>query len=101
MTNQADFKDHPHSISIHDKGAAKSGRASSPRGRSKKNPVTDEHIRAAEDVMMGKAMIHLSPEDFDELLAEISGPAEPMPALVELFKRPAPWDPGYKYKPKR
>ena len=82
-------------MSARKKTASKSSRASPPRGQSKKNPVTDERIRAAEDVMMGKAIIHLSPENFDELLAEISDPAKPVPALVELFKRPAPWDPGY------
>lgn len=69
------------------------------RGSSREDFVRDVIVRHAEDVVVESQMIRLSPEDFAEFLEVLSAPPKPVPELVELFKRPAPWEPGY--KPKR
>jgi uncharacterized protein (DUF1778 family) len=37
----------------------------------------------------------MSPEGFSDFIAALSGPASPVPEMVKLAKRPAPWEPGY------
>ena len=51
--------------------------------------------RAAEDVLMENRLIRMSPEGFADFMAVLSGPATPAPEMVELSRRPAPWEPGY------
>jgi uncharacterized protein (DUF1778 family) len=51
--------------------------------------------RAAEDVLMEHRPIRMSPEGFAGFMALLTGPAAPVPEIVELAKRPAPWEPGY------
>ena len=65
------------------------------RGCSREEFVRDVIVRHAEVVMMESQMIRLSPEDYAEFLDELSDPPAPVPEMVELFKRPAPWEPGY------
>ena len=65
------------------------------RGCSREEFVRDVIVRHAEVVVMESQMIRLSPEDFAEFLKELSDPPSPVPEMVELFKRPAPWEPGY------
>jgi uncharacterized protein (DUF1778 family) len=52
-------------------------------------------VRAAEDVLMENRLIRMSPEGFADFMAALSGPARPVAEMVELLKRPAPWQPGY------
>lgn len=66
------------------------------RGCSREEFVRDVIVRHAEDAVMESQMIRLSPEDFAEFLEVLSAPPAPVPEMVELFKRPAPWEPGYK-----
>lgn len=42
--------------------------------------------------------IRMSPEGFADFMAVLSGAAAPMPEILELTKRPAPWEPGYAVK---
>jgi uncharacterized protein (DUF1778 family) len=51
--------------------------------------------RAAEGVLMGNRPIRMSKKAFAQLLAVLSGPVAPVPEMVELAKRPAPWESGY------
>jgi uncharacterized protein (DUF1778 family) len=37
----------------------------------------------------------MSPEGFAEFMAVLSAPAAAIPEVVELAKRPAPWEPAY------
>lgn len=69
------------------------------RGCSREEFVRDVIVRHAEDIVMESQLIRLSPEDFAEFLELLSAPPTPVPEMVELFKRQAPWEPGY--KPKR
>jgi hypothetical protein len=43
--------------------------------------------------------IRMSREGFAEFMAVLSGPATPVPEMVEVAKRPAPWAPGYAARP--
>ncbi len=53
---------------------------------------------AAEDVLMETAPIRMSPAGFKAFLAALSGPATPVPEMVELFQRAAPWENASKKK---
>jgi uncharacterized protein (DUF1778 family) len=70
-------------------------RAAGLRGRSRTDFVREAAVRAAEDVLMENRLIRMSPEGFADFMAALSGPATEVPEMVELAKRPAPWEPGY------
>jgi uncharacterized protein (DUF1778 family) len=69
-------------------------RASRLRGRSRTDFVRDAAVRAAEDVLMETTPIRMSAEGFDAFIAAVSVPTVPIPEMVELFRRVAPWDAG-------
>jgi uncharacterized protein (DUF1778 family) len=62
------------------------------RGRSRTEFVHDAAVRAAEDVLMETAPDRVSSAGFKAFLAALSGPATPVSEMVELFRRPAPWE---------
>ncbi|MGY3033536.1 uncharacterized protein (DUF1778 family) [Bradyrhizobium sp. USDA 4354] len=64
----------------------------SPRTRKPTDFVRDAAVRAAEDVLMETAPIRMSPSGFKAFMAALSGPAAPVPEMVEVFKRTAPWE---------
>ncbi|WP_428977745.1 DUF1778 domain-containing protein [Rhodoligotrophos defluvii] len=70
-------------------------RAASLRGRSRTDFVRDAAVRAAEEVVMEQGLIRMSPEGFAEFMDVLARPAAPVPEMVEVLKRPAPWEPGY------
>lgn len=41
---------------------------------------------------MEQGLIYMSPEGFAEFMDALDGPADPIPEIVELAKRPAPWE---------
>ncbi|MHB0954574.1 MAG: type II toxin-antitoxin system TacA family antitoxin [Allorhizobium sp.] len=47
------------------------------------------------DVLMENRLIRMAPEGFAEFMEVLSAPTAPVPELVELVKRPAPWEAGY------
>ena len=49
-------------------------------------------MRAAEDVLMETAPIRMSPAGFKAFMAALSKPASPVPEMIELFERKAPWE---------
>ena len=55
-------------------------------------PVKEKGFGADEEVFSENMLIRLTPEGFDDFLAAIEAPAAPVPELVELFKRRAPWE---------
>ena len=46
---------------------------------------------AAEEVVMERTLVRMSPQGFDAFIAAIETPAAAVPELVELFKRRGPW----------
>ncbi|MGT2466025.1 type II toxin-antitoxin system TacA family antitoxin [Mesorhizobium atlanticum] len=52
----------------------------------------------AEDVLMDNRLVRMSPDGFAEFMEILSAPAAPVPHMVEMAKRPAPWEAGYPTK---
>jgi uncharacterized protein (DUF1778 family) len=67
-------------------------RAAARRGRTRSDFVREAAVRAAEEVLLDdRGPIILSPEDYQAFCDEIARPAEPVPEMVELFRRTPPW----------
>lgn len=92
MPQPAQRKEHPLSIRLPDADIAIIDRAARLRGRSRTDFMRDAAVRAAEDVLMETSPIRMSAEGFDAFMAAVSGPAVPVPEMVELFRRVAPWE---------
>ena len=95
MAANGERKEHPISMRLPEADIAMIDRAARLRGRSRTDFVRDAAVRAAEDVLMENRLIRMSPEGFAEFLSALSGPATPVAEMVELARRPAPWEPGY------
>jgi uncharacterized protein (DUF1778 family) len=52
--------------------------------------VRDAAVRTAEDVLMERIPIRMSPAGFKAFMTALSGPAAAVPTIVEPFRRPAP-----------
>lgn len=94
MATNVKRKDSPISMRLPEADIAMIDRAAVLRGRSRTDFVREAAVRAAEDVLMENRLIRMSAEGFAEFLAAISGPPVPVPELVELAARPAPWEAG-------
>lgn len=95
MAKHPERKEHPISMRLPEADVAIIDRAASLRGRSRTDFVREAAVRAAEDVLMEDRLIRMSPGGFAEFMAVLSGRARAVPEMVELAKRPAPWEPGY------
>jgi uncharacterized protein (DUF1778 family) len=95
MATSAERKEHPISMRLPEADIAMIDRAAGIRGRSRTDFVRDAAVRAAEDVLMENRLIRMNPEGFADFMAVLSGPATSVPEMVNLAKRPAPWEPGY------
>lgn len=85
-------KDHPLSMRLPDADIAIIDRAASLRGRSRTEFMRDAAVRTAEEVIMENTVIRMSPEGFAAFVDLLDRPAKPVPEMVELLKRPAPWE---------
>ena len=92
MSRSADRKESPLSMRLPEADIAMIDRAAGLRGHSRTQFVRDAAVRAAEDVLMEAALIRMSPDGFDAFVAALSAPAAPVPQMVELLRRPAPWE---------
>lgn len=99
MASTAERKEYPISMRLPEADVAMIDRAATLRGRSRTDFVRDAAVRAAEEVVMEQSLIRMSPEGFDAFMEVLAAPAAPVPEMVELAKRPAPWEAGY--EPKR
>ena len=95
MVSAIERKEYPISMRLPEADVAMIDRAATLRGRSRTDFVRDAAVRAAEDVLMENRLIRLSPEGFAEFMEVLSTPAAAVPKMVELAKRPAPWEAGY------
>ena len=50
-------------------------------------------LRFADDVISGRLIVMI-PEGFSDFCLGLSEPAAPVPEMVELINRPAPWERG-------
>lgn len=98
MAATVERKEYPISMRLPEADVALIDRAATLRGRSRTDFVRDAAVRAAEDVLMDSRLVRMSPEGFAEFVEVLSAPAAPVPDIVELAKRPAPWEAGYATK---
>ncbi len=97
MTQVRERKEHPLSMRLPAADIAMIDRAARLKGRSRTEFVREVAVRAAEDALMENMFVRMSPKGFAAFLAAVCAPAWPVPAMVELLKRPAPWEgPGAK-----
>ncbi len=87
-------KEHPLSMRLAEADIAIIDRAAGLRGRSRTDFVREAAVRAAEAVLMERTLICMSPEGFAAFRDAIEAPAAPVPEMVELLRRPAPWEPA-------
>jgi len=85
-------KEHPMSMRLPEADIAIIDRAANLRGRSRTDFVREAAVRAAEDVLMETAPIRMSPTGFKAFMDTLSKPARPIPEMIELFQRKAPWE---------
>lgn len=95
MATAVDRKEYPISMRLPEADVAMIDRAAALRGRSRTDFVRDAAVRAAEEVVMERGLIRMSPEGFADFMDVLSRPATPVPEMVELATRLAPWEPGY------
>lgn len=98
MVANAERKEYPISMRLPEADVAMIDRAATLRGRSRTDFVRDAAVRAAEEVVMEQSLIRMSPEGFAGFMEVLSAPATPVPEMVELARRPAPWEAGYEAK---
>jgi uncharacterized protein (DUF1778 family) len=98
MPRAAFRKDHPISMRLPESDVAIIDRAAGLRGRSRTDFVREAAVRAAEETLMASDPIRMSARGFAEFQRVLSEPAKPIPRLVELLQRPAPWEVGYRAK---
>ena len=91
-------KEHPISMRLPEADIAVIDRAAGLRGRSRTDFVREAAVRAAEDVLMENRLVRMSAKGFADFMAVLAKPAAPVPQMVELMKRRAPWEPGYAAK---
>lgn len=99
MASTAERKEYPISMRLPEADVAMIDRAASLRGRTRTDFVRDAAVRAAEEVVMEQSLIRMNPDSFAAFIDALSATAAPVPEMVELARRPAPWEPGY--TPKR
>lgn len=92
MAAMTDRKDFPMSMRLPESDVAIIDRAARLRGRSRTDFVRDAAVRAAEDVLMDSGLVRMSAESFEAFVSVLAAPAAPVPELVELVRRPAPWE---------
>lgn len=98
MASTAERKEYPISMRLPEADVAMIDRAANLRGRSRTDFVRDAAVRAAEEVVMEQGLIRMSPEGFASFMEVLAAPTAPVPEMVELAKRPAPWEAGYVQK---
>ena len=95
MASPAERKEYPISMRLPEADVAMIDRAASVRSRSRTDFVREAAVRAAEEVVMENRLIRMSPEGFADFMDALTAPAAAVPQMVEVAKRPAPWESGY------
>jgi uncharacterized protein (DUF1778 family) len=86
-------KEHPLSMRLPEADLAIIDRAAGLRGRSRTDFVREAALHAAEKVLLERTLIRMSSAAFAAFREAIEAPAAPARELVELLRRPAPWEP--------
>jgi uncharacterized protein (DUF1778 family) len=92
MAKTARKKEYPVSMRLPEADIATIDRAANLRGRSRTDFVRDAAVRAAEEVLLERAFIGMSARGFSTFTAALAAPGQPVPEMVALLSRAAPWD---------
>ncbi len=92
MPRRTERKEHPLSMRLPKADIAIIDRAAGLRGRSRKDFVREAAVRAVEEVLMENTLVRMSPAGFKAFMAALAGPATPVPEMVEVLERSAPWE---------
>jgi uncharacterized protein (DUF1778 family) len=92
MSASTPRKDHPLSMRLPPGDLAVIDRAADLRGRSRTDFVREAAVRAAEEVLVESTITRMGPESFEAFMAAIATPGTPVPQIVELLSRKAPWE---------
>lgn len=85
-------KDYPISMRLPEADISLIDRAAAARGRSRTDFVREAAVRLAESVLLENTVIRMNPDAYAEFLSVLAAPTAPVPELVEVFKRMAPWE---------
>ena len=92
MPRTSEAKNRPLSMRLPNTDIAIIDRAAGLCGRSRTDFIRDAAVRAAEQTILETTLVRMSPEGFAAFLDAISGPGRPVPEIVALTKREAPWE---------
>ena len=92
MSASTTRKDHPLSMRLPPGDLAVIDRAADLRGRSRTDFVREAAVRAAEEVLVESTVTRMGPESFEAFIAAIAAPGAPVPQMIEVLRRKAPWD---------
>lgn len=95
MSRAPERKDYPISMRLPESDVAMIDRAAALKGRSRTDFVRDAAVRAAEEAVIEQQLIRMTEDGFADFMAVMAAPAEAVPELVEVLRRPAPWEAGY------
>src|SRR5436190_17547573 len=92
MPSARERKEHPLSMRLPEADIAIIDRAAGMRGRSRTDFVREAAVRAAEDVLMESTLFRMSPSGFSAFMKILAQPPTAVSEMVELLKRPTPWE---------
>lgn len=67
-------------------------RAAEAAGKTRTDFILSAARRAAEDTLLDRAILSVSPEAYAEFLARLDAPAQPNERLRKTMQTPAPWN---------
>jgi uncharacterized protein (DUF1778 family) len=62
------------------------------RGKNRTDFILDAARQAAEDTLLDRAMISVSPQAYQEFLVRLDAPPRPNERLLASMRAPVPWD---------
>lgn len=68
--------------------------AAQARGTNRTDFILEAARRAAEDTILDRALISVSPKAYVEFLSRLDAPAKPNPRLRRAMRAPSPWKAG-------
>ncbi len=69
-------------------------RAAKARGTNRTDFILDAAKRAAEDALLDRALISVSPQAYAEFVKRLDAPAKPNARLRRTMRAPTPWKSG-------
>lgn len=67
-------------------------RAAQVRGKNRTDFILDAARRAAEEALLERAILSVSPEAYADFLARLEAPPQPNERLQRTMQTPLPWD---------